>query len=177
MDNKDLKKLKTVILYMANGKKTKDIIEEKVCKIIDKYPSICEYQVDLNTLDLQEKGLNLGMIAGDWGYEKIAIKTLQNKLASVQQDINGMNIGMFCAKNKLEKATLISLDNPKASIQQDSFGNNIGMYSANSKMEIPTIKAMHNPVANNQLNKNNKTISIIFAQYQITNIKNNGLNK
>lgn len=105
-------------------------------------------------------GNNVGMYCAKIKNEKLTLKALENKEASVQTNLDKRNIGMLAAIAGLEESTLKALDNHEASIQQDINGKNIGMWSAYYKLEKATSKALDNPEASIQQDKFGENIGM-----------------
>lgn len=93
----------------------KDSIDNLIVSIFEAMPGI------LTVRDNYE-AMNLGMWTALYGLEKSTITALNNKAASIQQDVGGRNIGMYAAYAKMENATLIALNNEFASQQRGPKG-------------------------------------------------------
>ena len=92
-------------------------LENLIITRINKYPEVLTIQ--------NARGRNIGMIACDYGLERIAIKALDNKIAATQRNNEGYSIGMVAAYNRLEKVVLKALENPEAAKQVDPFGDTL----------------------------------------------------
>ena len=180
--------LKYAKKYDIDVIENRNALEEKVLTIINKVPKM---------LTVQDKNkCNIGMIACEFGLEKVVLKALENYDASIQQDKAGMNIGMHAAFWGLEEATLKALDNSKASIQQcDTFypegfdsnrtwmktndprhrnivwkGLNIGMFAVKGHLRRASLKALDNPYASTQTDENKQNIGMMAAQNKLQDV-------
>jgi|GEM_PF-6000167 len=79
--------------------------------------------------------LNLGMIACIFRLEKVALRALDNKEASLQQDEDGWNIGMWAADKGLENAVKKAIQNKEALKQTDKDGKSLRVYAAEIGIE------------------------------------------
>lgn len=162
------------ILKQINTSKNADeynrrMIENNIIQTLKEHPHLITHQFK------SIENNNIGMLCVDASLEQVILFTLDNMVASTQQNRNGCNIGMKCASHGLLKATLKALDNIKASIQQDKDGWNIGMHSAYSKMEEAVIKALDNPTASIQQNKIKNNIGMFSASFGLTQATNKAL--
>lgn len=70
-------------------------------------------------------GLYIGIHAAENGLEQAALKALDNKEASLQQNIRRENIGMSAAYYDLEQAALKAMQNKEACKQKNGYGDTI----------------------------------------------------
>lgn len=161
-----------------------NINQEKISKILIKYPKILRYQ--------DENGNNLGMVACQVKLSRIILASLCDPVASNQVNVYGNTIAMYCAyydvndvldmllcdsevcrkQNKSgmtlgmimannrrtdEQLLLKALDDDSCVLQNDD-GKNIGMFCALSKFKQATLKAMENKDIRRQIDKYGKNI-------------------
>ena len=171
----NFEKVKTILEKIAETRSLDPALMEEALTICDKYPQVLEVQYG-------SEQQNLGMIAAflehDYmlkSLDKIMLKSLDNKEASLQQDKQGRNIGMYAAMLRIETVTLKALDNKEASLQQSKSGHNIGMYAAISKMENATLKALDNEEASLQQEEYGYNIGMYAAASNLENATSKAL--
>ena len=74
--------------------------------------------------------------------EDAALKSLENKEASLQQDDEGMTIGMYVANKGYRKCALKAIENKDAVTMQDDSGRNIAMYCLNGGLDDCVLKIL-----------------------------------
>lgn len=69
--------------------------------------------------------MNLGMYATKYNLEESVLVALDNKEASLQQDLGGFNLGMYAVREHMEPAALKALENKEACKQESISGKTI----------------------------------------------------
>lgn len=96
-------------------------VENLILRIVKEKPYLLTIQ--------DNRGLNLGMIAADYGLERVVVKCLDNETASLQVDNNGQTIGIHAAIAFLKKATIKAMRNRDAYWHMDNEGQRISNYA------------------------------------------------
>lgn len=96
-------------------------VENLILRIVKEKPYLLTIQ--------DNRGLNLGMIAADYGLERVVVKCLDNETASLQVDNNGQTIGIHAAIAFLKKATIKAMKNSYAYWHMDNEGQRISNYA------------------------------------------------
>lgn len=109
--------------------------ENKISNAIIKGLKHPEYPLHQN-----DDGFNMSMILA-CNDSRLTIMALENKEASLQQNILGQNIGMICAERYFEDGVNKALENIDATKQRDVNGKTIGIISADRHLTGCTIKA------------------------------------
>jgi hypothetical protein len=112
-------------------------VENMILRIIKEKPYILTMQ--------DNRGLNLGMIAADYGLERVVVKCLDNETASLQVDNNGQTIGIHAAIAFLKKATIKAMRNRYAYWHLDNDGQRISNY-AEKFMEVEELRKVEDKI-------------------------------
>lgn len=124
-----------------------------------KINDLCKKNPQLLEIQFGDDNENLGMIAARLKLEWFVLMSLDNDVASIQQNKYGWNIGMYCAWYMLEDATIKALKNEVARNQTNNNGETIESMARKKHLQNVSEFLDDDPI-NQSLNDLEKTLGL-----------------